>query len=418
MIFKLRKGSVYIMSKVLFLGIPSHGHVNPTIGLVSELVKQGEEVIYFASEEFKEKIESTGAIYKEYNEDLNLFKKKEGDSFKNNSGGPIGAVIRVIALSKKIIGDILWQTKDVKFDYIIYSAAFPFGNIIAQILKIPTISSHAVFAGIKKFINMGKKPDNNKLKVDPEILKIYEEVSASIYEAYSVKMPENMMSLIFNEGDINFIYTSKYFISESDLECFNESYKFVGPPIYDRKEDLDFPFEKLEGKKVIYISLGTVFSKYNMEFYDIFFKSFESFDGIVVVAAYNVDLSQFEIPDNFIVRNYVPQSEILKYTDAAITHAGMNSISDLVYNNVPFIALPMGADQPALAQRAEELGAAISLDVNKLDAEILRTSVEKVLNNLSYIENLKKISDSFKEAGGYKRAVEEVFKLKKEKGIV
>jgi MGT family glycosyltransferase len=406
------------MSKVLFLGIPSHGHINPTIGLVSELVKQGEEVVYFASEEFKEKIESTGAIYKEYNEDLNIFKKKEGDSFKNNSGGPIGAVIRVIALSKKIIDDILWQTKDVKFDYMIYSAAFPFGNIIAQILRIPTISSHAVFAGIKKFINMGKKPDNNKLKVDPEILKIYEEVSASIYEAYSAKMPENMMSLIFNEGDINFIYTSKYFISESDLECFDERYKFVGPPIYDRKEDLDFPFEKLEGKKVVYISLGTVFSKYNMEFYDIFFKSFESFDGIVVVAAYNVDLSQFEIPDNFIVRNYVPQSELLKYTDAAITHAGMNSISDLVYNNVPFIALPMGADQPALAKRAEELGTAISLDVNNLDAEILRTSVEKILNNPIYIENLKKISDSFKEAGGYKRAVEEVFKLKKEKGIV
>lgn len=43
------------MSKVLFLGIPSHGHVNPTIGLVSELVNQGEEVIYFCSEEFKEK---------------------------------------------------------------------------------------------------------------------------------------------------------------------------------------------------------------------------------------------------------------------------------------------------------------------------------------------------------------------------
>lgn len=406
------------MSKVLFLGIPSHGHVNPTIGLVSELVKQGEEVVYFCSEEFKEKIENTGAMYKEYNEDLNLFKMKEGDSFKNNSGGPIRSIIRVITLSKKIIDDILWQTKDIKFDYMIYSAAFPFGNIIAQILKIPTISSHAVFAGIKKFVNIGRKLDDNKLKIDPEILKNYEEVSISIYEAYSVKMPENMLDLIFNEGDINFIYTSKYFISESDLECFDERYKFVGPPIYDRREDLDFPFEKLEGKKVVYISLGTVFSKYNMEFYDIFFKSFENFDGIVVVAAYNVDLSQFEIPDNFIVRNYVPQSEILKYTDAAITHAGMNSISDLVYNNVPFIALPMGADQPALAQRAEELGAAISLDVDKLEAEILRTSVEKVLNNPSYIENLKKISDSFKEAGGYKRAVEEVFKLKKEKGII
>lgn len=73
-------------------------------------------------------------------------------------------------------------------------------------------------------------------------------------------------------------------------------------------------------------------------------------DAVIVMAAYNVDLSQFDIPKNFIVRNYVPQNEILKFTDAAVTHAGMNSISDLIYNNIPFVALPLGADQPALAK--------------------------------------------------------------------
>lgn len=35
------------MSKVLFLNIPSHGHINPTLGLVNELHKQGEEITYF-----------------------------------------------------------------------------------------------------------------------------------------------------------------------------------------------------------------------------------------------------------------------------------------------------------------------------------------------------------------------------------
>ena len=50
------------MSKVLFLSIPGNGHVNPTLGLVDGLVKQGEEVIYFSSEEFRERIENTGAI--------------------------------------------------------------------------------------------------------------------------------------------------------------------------------------------------------------------------------------------------------------------------------------------------------------------------------------------------------------------
>ncbi|MBB6246500.1 UDP:flavonoid glycosyltransferase YjiC (YdhE family) [Rhodanobacter sp. A1T4] len=49
------------MSNALFLSVPSHGHVNPTIGLVSELVKQEEKVTYFFSLAFKDKIEKAGA---------------------------------------------------------------------------------------------------------------------------------------------------------------------------------------------------------------------------------------------------------------------------------------------------------------------------------------------------------------------
>ncbi|MBV2240717.1 hypothetical protein KQR57_05565 [Bacillus inaquosorum] len=56
---------------------------------------------------------------------------------------------------------------------------------------------------------------------------------------------------------------------------------------------------------------------------------------MVVVATYNTDLSAFDIPENVILENYVPQEEILKYTSVAITHGGLNTTSDLVYNEVP-----------------------------------------------------------------------------------
>lgn len=73
------------MSKVLFLSIPAHGHINPTLGLVNELVKQGEEITYFCSENFKEKIEKTGAKFKSYRVELSLFKRKHKTS---NDMGP------------------------------------------------------------------------------------------------------------------------------------------------------------------------------------------------------------------------------------------------------------------------------------------------------------------------------------------
>lgn len=397
------------MSKVLFLSVPAHGHVNPTLGLVNELIKQGEEITYFCEENFREKIEKTGAKFKSYR-----VKAIKRNISKNMVIGEILDYINEkIKLGDEIIEDILDQIKDEKFDYIIYTSVFPFGNAIAQILRIPSVSSFAIFATPKELMSKHKELIDAKLIENHPVMNTYTKVSRQLKESYNVEMPHNIFELFFNKGDINIAYTSKYFVAHP--EYYDDSFKFIGPPIYDRKENLDFPFEKLEGNKVVYISLGTVFNNTDSNLYDIFFKTFTDTDNIVVMAAYNLDLSKFDVPNNFIVRNYVPQSEVLKYTDVAITHAGMNSTSDLLYNNIPFVAIPIGADQPYMAKRAEELGATISLDKDNLTPKILRNSVEKVLTDPSYLENIKKISDSFKEGGGYKMAVKEIFKLKREK---
>lgn len=49
------------MARVLFINGGSEGHINPTIGVVQELVSRGEEVVYFCIEAFRERMEKTGA---------------------------------------------------------------------------------------------------------------------------------------------------------------------------------------------------------------------------------------------------------------------------------------------------------------------------------------------------------------------
>jgi len=403
------------MSKVLFLNMPSNGHVNPTLGLVDGLVRQGEDVIYFCSEDYRERIEKAGALFKSYGVKPS-FKKGKHIPGNVNINDFLNLVNEGLNLSEEIIQDILKQIKDIKIDYVVHSSMFPFGNIISQILKVPSISSFAVFATAKELMAKGLPFKNQALIKNHPVMEKYKNKSMKLNETYNVKMPERIFDLFFSKGDLNIAYTSKYFISHT--EYYDDSFIFIGPPIYDREETLDFPFEKLKNKKVVYISLGTVFNNTDDKLYDIFFETFANIDVVVVMAAYNIDISKFDIPRNFIVKNFVPQSEILKCTDVAITHAGMNSISDLLYNNVPFVAIPIGADQPYMAARASELGAAISLDKNKLTSEMLKNAVERVLTEPDYLENIKKISHSFKEAGGYKKAVEEIAKFKKAKGIL
>lgn len=374
------------MSKVLFLSVPSHGHVNPTIGLVSELIKNGNEVIYFATAPFREKVEATGAIYKQYLVDLDLFKPDvEGEE------DPMFTVFRE---GTNIIDDILAQTSNIQFDYIIHSTPFPFTAVFKQILKLPTISSLGIFLGLNDFLEHA-----DAFPTPPEYLELREKIKAK----YNVTLPEKFVATMINLGGLNLVYSSRYFVPEHQL--IENTYRFVGPPVFNRKEQSDFPFELLAGKKVIYISLGTVFSNFNHDLYQTFFDAFAGKDVTVVMAAYKVDLSKFKIPDNFIVRHYIPQLAILEHTDVAITHAGMNSISDLLYNNVPFVAIPLGADQPDLAERTAALGATISLDHHTLTPGILQDAVERVLRDPSYSANMKKISDSFKAAGGYPKAV-------------
>lgn len=374
--------------------MPSHGHINPTLGLVSELTDRGELVYYFASEEFRDKVEAAGGILKCYNEDLNIFKPQGG------------ALFGIVGKAPGIIANILGQIEGIKFDYLVHSAAFLFAKPLTQILGIPAISSLAVFAGLRDFNGARMKGAFNS----GPAMEQYAAAAKQIEETYQVTMPEDILGLLLdNKAGLNLVYTSEYFVP--DREFFDDSYVFVGPPVYGRHENLDFPFELLDGIRVLYISLGTVFGGFDTSLYQKFFEAFGDWDGMVVMAAHKVDFGDTAIPANFIIRDYVPQNALLKRTTAAITHGGMNSMSDLISNHVPFVCIPLGADQPQLSARAGELGAAISLDAKTLTADGLRLAIEKVIAGPGYLANILKIDQSFRAAGGYPKAVDHIFEF-------
>jgi len=119
------------MSQVLFLSVPSQSDVNPNLSLASELITRGEQVTFFSSDEFKQPIESIGADFKAYSKDLDVFKTTE-DNEKPKSG-----LITALLEPMKFIDDIVVQIRGLKFDYAVFSPAYPYANIISQLLGIP-----------------------------------------------------------------------------------------------------------------------------------------------------------------------------------------------------------------------------------------------------------------------------------------
>ncbi|WP_421941726.1 hypothetical protein [Pedobacter sp.] len=122
------------MSNVLFLSNPSLQHVNSELNLASTLINQGEKITFFSSIKFKKSISYLGAKFKRYRTGLNVF-----NNLSEKTDYPTNGLISALLEPMKFIDDILEQIKDLTFDYVIFSATFPFANVIAQKLDIPTM---------------------------------------------------------------------------------------------------------------------------------------------------------------------------------------------------------------------------------------------------------------------------------------
>jgi UDP:flavonoid glycosyltransferase YjiC (YdhE family) len=54
------------LKPIVFLIFPAHGHINPTLPIVRELVKLGRPVVYYNTPGMKEKIIAAGAEFRSY----------------------------------------------------------------------------------------------------------------------------------------------------------------------------------------------------------------------------------------------------------------------------------------------------------------------------------------------------------------
>jgi MGT family glycosyltransferase len=218
-------------------------------------------------------------------------------------------------------------------------------------------------------------------------------------------------------GELNIVTTSRAFQFYQERFC-EERFKFVGPMLFEAREKRDFPIEQLKGNKVVYVSMGTIYNK-DEHFYRECFKALGGTEYTVVMSKGGVQGSKSrawswerqQVPANFIIRDYVPQLQVLPYVRAFITNCGMNSMNEALYFGVPLICVPQAADQFMIGKRARDLGAAIY--IGRPGAMRIKAAVDEVFHNPRYKENAIKIGETLKSAGGVKRAVEAVFEFKR-----
>ena len=395
------------MARVLFINGGSEGHINPTIGVVQELVSRGEEVVYFCIEAFRERIENTGATVRTFDD------QKFIQAFL--SGGRTYLMERINGLlltADVVIPSVLEQIEGESFDYMIHDSMFGCGHLLARILDIPSISSCTSFAQIKaSFESMLEKVSAAIPSEELNAIKDrYDSLTASVKKKYGVEL-HSPYEVFCNPAPLTIVYTVKEI--QPDGDAFDHSYRFVGPSIASRAAQDSFDFTAIEGKSVIYISLGTVFNQ-AVDFYK---QCFESFGGtehtVVMSVGSRTSIHELgEIPGNFIVEHYVPQMNVLSHARLFITHGGMNSAHEGLYCGVPLIVIPQSADQPVVATQVSRVGAGLALQMQGLTVAGLREAADQVLGEVSFKAAALEIRGALRQAGGYRQAVDDIFEFR------
>lgn len=371
--------------KIVWFNLPAHGHTNPTLKVVEEMVDKGHEVYYFSFDQFKEKIEKTGANYISCDGyDFEMDDKDNADRV----GKDMAFAVELLVSSTLALDTMIFEQIDViKPDLIVSDSVAYWGKLTALKYTIPYVSSTTTFAFNQHSSKYLKRGFMEIIKMLFSMPKVNKHIKRLQDKGYPVK---GILDIVQNDNETHtIVYTSDLF--QPYAETFSNKYRFIGPSI----RDIEQPMIKTR-EKTIYISMGTV--NKNQEFYQNCIRALKNTDYQVILSLGENHEEYSDVPNNIQIYEHVDQMAVLDIADVFITHCGMNSASEGLYYEVPLILYPQTPEQNAVALRTEELNAGIKL--KDIKPHTILETIETVLSDQKYKGGSRMISESFKSAGG------------------
>jgi MGT family glycosyltransferase len=393
------------MARLVYFSFPAHGHVNPTLPVMRELIRRGEQVSYFGAERFRLGVTETGARFRPYPAEIRP---------PDPGPGPFARVSSTLEIllewTRAALDGLLDRVRTLRPTHVMFDSFAPWGRLVAQILQLPTIASiPSILVNPEIDAKYGSGP--GVAQSDPRLtVRWYAEFRARCHAGllgYNLSEIPSPPQLLQTYGDFNVVYTSRLF--QPSVEAFDGRFQFVGPCFEFRPEAPPFPFERLDGRPLVLVSLGTVYGN-QPRFLRMCLEELGDSQWQVVLSTGGCvptkDLGT--APDNCTVCSGVPQIEILRRSAAFVTHGGMNSVQEALYHGVPLVLAPQAADQFWISARACELGAGLELDPLRMEAGAIRGSVAKILSSACYAAAAGRIGASLRAAGGHMRAADEI----------
>ena len=386
--------SAPVKKRIAFFCIPAHGHTNPMLPVAAELVRRGHTVRFYSFggtgglPDFSDKIRKTGAEFVACDAYMPEVNAEEVAGLKRVSITEM--TVQAIRITLAMDAFLDAEFKTFRPDVVYTDSACFWGKLNAWKHQVPMVVSTSTFAFNQLSSQYMKHPPAEIADMIFGLPRIGRALKSMEPYGYKVKNP---LSLVQSDNKTDsVVYTSRRF--QPYAGSFSGHYAFVGPSVFS-----DVVPNKKKVRPLVYISMGTVIND-RPDFYGKCFEALKDLNADVLISCGNaVDRKKLGIPpENFELKPYVDQLDVLSRADVFITHCGMNSVSESLYMATPMVLYPQTGEQFAVAKRAAELGAGVLLKDDSVAG--IRAAVQTILDHASYREAAEACSRDFRSCSG------------------
>ncbi|WP_443034571.1 macrolide family glycosyltransferase [Streptomyces sp. BE303] len=382
---------------IAMVSIPAHGHVNPSLAVVAELVARGHRVSYVNDASFAGPVEATGATLVPYPTALPLT-----DDSQVWLQDPV-------AIQNLFLDDAVAMTPVVRRlfeedrpDLVLYDIAGFTGRAVAEGHGVPALQLSPTYVAWQGF--------------EQDMAEVFEAIRSgpggpAYMRRFADWLAENG-TVVRDPEEFKALPARALALIPRALQPNADRvdparYTFVGQCFGDRSHQGGW--QRPDGaEKVVLVSLGSAFT-HQPAFYRECVRAFGDLPGwhVVLQIGKHTDLAELgEVPANVEVHRWVPQFDVLAKADAFVTHAGMGGSSEGLYHGVPMIAVPQAVDQFGNADKLVELGVARRLDTEQATGEALRAALLELTGDPEVAARLDVLRAEARAEGGTARAAD------------
>ncbi|HWU12039.1 MAG TPA: macrolide-inactivating glycosyltransferase [Streptomyces sp.] len=381
---------------IAMFSIAAHGHVNPSLEVIRELVARGHRVSYAIPASFAGKVAGTGADPVIYTSTLPTDPEDWGSE-------PIDYIEPFLDDAVQALPQLVGAFEGDEPDLVLHDiTAYP-ARVLAHRWGVPAVQLWPNLVPWEGYAEEVGDPANAELKQT--------EQGRAYFGRFAAWLTENGLGDLSADDFVARPRRGLVLIPEAlqpNADRVDHArFTFVGACQGERADQGEWKRPPGAGK-VLLVSLGSSYTD-EPAFYRECVKAFGGLPDwhVVLQIGAHVDPSELGgVPGNVEVHSWVPQLSVLKQADAFITHAGAGGSQEGLATGTPMVAVPQAVDQFGNADMLQALGVARHLPKEEADAASLRAAVLALVDDPDVAARLAGIRERMAGEGGTRRAAD------------